>query len=73
MTPTKGVFAENLKAEREARDMSQREFGELLGVHQMVVSRWELGKNQPDLDSLRKISRQLGVTIDALVQEREAA
>lgn len=73
MTVTKGVFAENLKAEREARGMSQREFGDLIDVHQMVVSRWELGKNQPDLDSLRKISRHLGVTIDALVQEREAA
>jgi transcriptional regulator with XRE-family HTH domain len=38
------------------RDVTQEEFGELLGhVNQVTISRWQLGKQKPQEDQLKKI------------------
>lgn len=34
---------DDIRAVRNARGLSQKEFADLLGVHRMTVSRWERG------------------------------
>jgi DNA-binding transcriptional regulator YiaG len=56
---------------REALGMTQKEFGERIGVDKMTVSRWERGEVRPSDDSLagieqlRKQAVRRGVTIPA--------
>jgi hypothetical protein len=54
---------------REAIGMTQKEFGDQLGVDKMTVSRWERGTMRPSvkatkaMDGLRKRSARRGVAI----------
>jgi molybdopterin-binding protein len=49
---------ESLKSLRERLNLSQRELGELLGVHVMTVSKWERGVLSPT-DHQKRILRAL--------------
>lgn len=53
--------------------MSQAEFARLLGVHQTAVSQWETGRSRPDLDTLRRIARCSGRSLDELLAPQGAA
>lgn len=60
-----------ITALREALGMTQKEFGERIGVDKMTVSRWERGALKPSdaslaaLESLRRQAVRRGVTIPA--------
>ncbi|MDO8629042.1 MAG: helix-turn-helix domain-containing protein [Phycisphaerales bacterium] len=60
-----------ITALREALGLTQKEFGEELGVDKMTVSRWERGALKPSdeslaaLDDLRRRAVRRGVTIPA--------
>lgn len=41
------LSADEVRAERDARGLSQAEFARLLGVDVMTVSRWERGERTP--------------------------
>ena len=47
-----------LKALRGRLDLSQKELGQLLGVHEMTVSKWERGVAEPN-DHQRRLLRAL--------------
>ena len=75
------TFGENLKAERIAKNLSQREFALKLGVTQQQVSQWELNKVEPTLSNIVAIVRTLAipfedllynVDIDALVRPNDS-
>ena len=48
-----GTFIANLRKEK---DLTQAKLGELLGVNDKTVSRWETGKNAPDISILNDLS-----------------
>lgn len=58
-----------ISALREALGMTQKEFGETIGVDKMTVSRWERGALRPSdeslavIEDLRKKAVRKGVTI----------
>lgn len=52
---------------REAQDLSQKEFAELIGVSNSRVSNWEQGINRPDVDILSKICEVLKVSPSELL------
>jgi len=55
-----------LKQYLEENGLSQREFGERIGVRQSVVSRWVSGKAYPDWEcSLPRIIKATGGKVDA--------
>jgi len=55
-----------LKQYLEENSLSQREFGERIGVRQSVVSRWVSGKAYPDWEcSLPRIIKATGGKVDA--------
>lgn len=56
-----------LKAARINSGLDQKEFAKFIGVSNLTVSNWELGKTEPNLTQLKKISEVSGIPIDFLV------
>ena len=66
-------IAANIRTFREAAGMYQSDLGKALGVSAQAVSKWELGKAEPDSDSIIRMCQLFGVTADQLLgQERDA-
>ena len=64
---TEMEFAERLKRFRKAKNLTQQELADLLGVSNKSVSRWESGGGYPDVALLAPLARALDVTVDALL------
>ncbi len=58
-------LSERIAALRKERGFTQEQLGNMVGVSSQAVSKWEKG-GTPDVELLPVLSRQLGVTIDAL-------
>lgn len=52
---------------RKEKSLTQQELGDLLGVSPKTISKWECGNGLPDVTILNKISKELGITIDELL------
>ncbi|HIW75959.1 MULTISPECIES: helix-turn-helix domain-containing protein [Gordonibacter] len=55
-----------IKDLREARDWSQRECADFLGVHHVYLADVELGKRNLTLANIEKIAAGFGVTLEEL-------
>jgi transcriptional regulator with XRE-family HTH domain len=66
-------FAENLKAEREARGLTQQQLADGVGVTQGLVAQWENNQRTPSLKVAIRLARSLGVTVDGLLSPDELA
>jgi len=62
------IFSENLKAFRRESGLKQGEIAELVGVTSSTWSNYEVGKSEPNIESIVKISTELGVSIDSLLK-----
>ena len=60
------MYAERIRALRQAAGMSQQDLGRELGVSAVAVGKWERGQTQPDIRSLTRMADIFGTTIDAL-------
>lgn len=60
-------IATNIRRYREQANMYQSDLGKALGVSAQAVSKWELGKAEPDSDSIMKMCQLFGVTADQLL------
>jgi DNA-binding XRE family transcriptional regulator len=58
-----------LKQWREKRGLSVRKLGELASVHYVSIVKMEAGRLDPQLSTLLKLCRALGVTLNQLVGE----
>lgn len=61
---------------RKAKDLTQSELAEKLGVTNRSISNWENGKNMPDLSLFKPLCKELDITLNDLmsgerVQEKE--
>ena len=52
---------------RKNYSMTQKQFASLLHVSDKVVSKWELGYSEPDLDTLKRISQIFNISTDELL------
>lgn len=59
-------ISENIAKYRKQKGFTQEQLGELLGVTNQAVSKWESGVSMPDVMLLPKITNALGITLDAL-------
>ena len=64
-------FGERLKELRVEKGLSQRKFGELLGVCNQTVSFWESGSREPDMDTLVRISDFFDISTDFLLGKKD--
>ena len=53
---------------RKKQNMTQVQLAEKLGVTGKTVSRWENGNYMPDLSLLQPLARELGITVNELLQ-----
>ena len=60
-------FNEKLQELRKNRGMTQEELAEVLYVSRTAISKWELGRGYPSIDSLKDISKFFSVSIDDLL------
>ena len=60
-------FGAKLKSCRKNMSLSQKEFGQKIGVAESTVSLYESNKRFPDADTLKKISTLFGVSLDYLL------
>ena len=67
------VFSRNLKRFRQAKNLTQEQAAESLGVSAQTVSRWECNTTLPDVAMLPKIAALYCVTIDDLYKETSVA
>lgn len=52
---------------RKEKNLTQSQLGDILGVTNKTVSRWENGNYMPDIALLPELSRTLDVTINELI------
>ncbi|WP_051910434.1 helix-turn-helix domain-containing protein [Carnobacterium pleistocenium] len=60
-------LAERLKHEREERKMSQSFVAKELNIPIQLLSSWELGKSNPDLEMIQLLSEFYNFSIDELL------
>lgn len=66
MKNDKNRLADNLKAMRIARGLTQHELSEKTGISQQNLSRWELGIHVPNIDDCITLADFYGVSLDEL-------
>ena len=65
-------LGERLYQLRKARNLSQGEVADALGVSRQSVSKWETNTSVPELDKLVKLGELFGLTLDELVKGEAA-
>ena len=60
-------FGERLKEVRKQNGLTQVELAEVLGIHSITVSRWEISANQPPIKTLVDIAILFSVSADYLL------
>lgn len=66
-------FADNLKAIRKMRHMTQAQLAEACSVSQQSVQQWEGGRTSPDLRKLDTLRQVLRVSADCLIDGIESS
>lgn len=61
------TFGENLKKFRNARALTQAEFGDKVQLSRSQISNLETNFNEPDLDSLDRIASFFDISVDTLM------
>ena len=54
-----------IKLIRTFRRLTQKELGEACGIHEVAIRKYELGKNIPKPEQLRKIAEALNVNVNS--------
>lgn len=62
-----GQLGKTIKNLRIKNNLTQKEFADKLGVTYQAVSKWENGKNMPDILLLKDISALFNINIDELL------
>ena len=65
-------IGKNLAVYRKNKGLTQGELGEMLGVTNQAVSKWESEVSMPDVMLLPEIAKVLGVTVDELYTLKES-
>lgn len=57
-----------IKLIRTFRGLTQKELGDACGIHEVAIRKYELGKNKPKPEQLRKIADALYVNVNSLAE-----
>lgn len=61
-------FAEIVKEIRKKNNLTQKEFASKYNVSYQAVSKWENGKNMPDISIIKKISDDYNISFENLIE-----
>lgn len=62
------MFNENLKQIRKNKGISQAQLAKLLFTERYVVSNWEQGRSEPNLEMTKKLCVIFGISADELLE-----
>src|ERR1700727_1094475 len=62
-----------IRRERQHQGLSLRELARRVGVSASMLSQVETGRTRPSVSTIYAIATELGLSIDALLSDREAA
>ncbi len=65
------VVKDSIKKLRKEKGMTQDELAEKLCVTRQAVSNWEMGKTQPDVDTLTKLAEIFDVSVEQIIYGKE--
>lgn len=65
-------LGDQLRAIRVGRNLTQKEVAERAGISQPALSRIELGGGVPDIETLQRLGRAMGVRFRIIVGDEEA-
>ena len=57
----------NIRKLRKSRDLTMKQFGEMMGVSESAISLYENNKAQPDINMMYKMADYFDVSIDFLL------
>ena len=66
------TLGENIRRERVIRKMTQAELAKRIGTSQMMVSRFEKGKDSPTVWRCYQIAKVFDTTIERLLTEKKS-
>lgn len=66
------TMGEKIKAHRSYLGLTQKQLGELTGIHEVAIRRYELDKVKPRTDHLEKIASVLGTPMNTFLDFRIA-
>ena len=70
MSSASAFFSKNLKYLREKKDISKNKLGNMIGVNQTTIGRWENEEIIPSINNVEEVSKALNVDlIDLLTKE----
>ena len=61
------MIGKNIRIMRKARNMGQKELAEKLGISFKTVSSWEIGRTEPNIGTIEKLSEIFGCTKSELI------
>lgn len=67
------MFNERLRKLRAEKKVPQQAVAEQLGITKQAYSLYELGKRQPDFETLVKLGEYFGVTTDYILRGEESS
>ena len=65
------VVSDSIKKLRKERKMTQDELAEKLCVTRQAVSSWEMGKTQPDVETLTRLAEIFNVSVERIIYGKE--
>lgn len=60
-------YGEYFRTERKARDLTQAQLADAIGVSQQAISFYENDTNEPSISICEKLADFYGITIDELI------
>lgn len=64
-------FANTIYNIRKERDITQKELADLIGVSDRTISKWENGSTVPDLETIKKLCKELKISPDSIVKSEK--
>ena len=61
------IFCENIKNARKASGLTQKQVAEKLSVVESCYANWEQGRTEPNIETLRKLSKLFDISLDELL------
>lgn len=61
------AVGEKIRSIRKERGLTQKGLGELCGINEANIRKYELGNQNPKLDTLTKIATALNISVTALI------
>ncbi|WP_282801173.1 helix-turn-helix transcriptional regulator [Secundilactobacillus kimchicus] len=65
------MFPIRLKELRKLKGFSQSELAKYVNVSQQTIGSWEVGRSEPNIETLQRLASLFGVTVDYLLGKNQ--